>query len=1058
MADSNEDAPELEPDTAAVAGVESRRPRRARIAAILLGLLALGLGGLWLMREPLADRIIAGQITSLGLPATYQIESISPARQVLRDVVIGDPAHPDLTIERAVIEIEPALGMPVVSRITLIRPRLVGSYRGGKPSFGSLDKLLFTGSTKKFHLPELDLVLVDGRVRLDSDYGLIGIKAAGQGPLRGGFAGTLAADAPQISAGNCKGSAASLSGKISVTAEHPRFTGPLRLGQLACAKQGLALADAGLQLDARVDSAFDGIEATADLRAGTLAWQGRKIEALAGQSNFTLRRAELTARYSLRGTTIHGEVDAAKLSLEGVLRGHDSFARLESEGTLSASGMRPGSGLDAVLLQAQRSTEGTFAAPMLGNVRASLLREGRNSQFLANYVLRMTGEAANLIVPRGELRGDNGQALVALSRFGLSITDAGSPRFSGNFITGGAGIPHITGRIERRSHGSAIAHLRMDEYRAAGGRLAIPQLIVVQTGNGALGFSGAARMSGVLPGGAAENLLIPIDGNWSSAQGLAVWRNCVPIQFDRLAYANLTLEKRSITLCPGHHEAMLRIDRNGARFAAGSPLLNLSGRLGNSPIRINSGPVGFAIPGTLAAKRLDISLGPIANAARFRIEDLSAKIGKDITGRFAGTDVKLATVPLDILAANGAWRYADGRLTISGGAFRLEDRQIDKRFQPLIARDAALTLFDSRIAANAILCEPNSDREVTRVAIGHDLGTGIGHADLVVAGVEFDRALQPDTLTRLALGVIANARGVVRGSGRIDWSDAKTTSTGRFTTDNMDFAAAFGPVKGTSGTVVFTDLLGLVTAPDQRLKIASINPGIEVNDGQLSFALKPDGVLDINGANWPFLDGTLTLAPTRMVLGASEVRRYLLSVEGMNAAKFVARMELSNISASGVFDGNLPLVFDENGGRIVGGYLTSRAPGGNVSYVGELSYKDLGAFANFAFDALKSLDYRQMRIALDGALEGEIVTRVKFDGVRQGAGAKRNFATRQLSHLPVQFNVNLRAPFFQLIGSFRSLYDPRYVADPRALGLIDKDGRPTNPALPIQPPVSENKP
>ena len=99
-----------------------------------------------------------------------------------------------------------------------------------------------------------------------------------------------------------------------------------------------------------------------------------------------------------------------------------------------------------------------------------------------------------------------------------------------------------------------------------------------------------------------------------------------------------------------------------------------------------------------------------------------------------------------------------------------------------------------------------------------------------------------------------------------------------------------------------------------------------------------------------------------------------------------------------------------------------------------------------------------MRIALDGSLEGEIVTRIKFDGVKQGAGAKRNFATRQLSNLPIQFNVNLRAPFFQLIGSFRSLYDSRYVADPRALGLIDKDGRPIKPAPPIQPPVSEKKP
>ena len=84
----------------------------------------------------------------------------------------------------------------------------------------------------------------------------------------------------------------------------------------------------------------------------------------------------------------------------------------------------------------------------------------------------------------------------------------------------------------------------------------------------------------------------------------------------------------------------------------------------------------------------------------------------------------------------------------------------------------------------------------------------------------------------------------------------------------------------------------------------------------------------------------------------------MLVIEGLNAARFVERMDLANISATGTFDGAMPLVFDENGGRIEGGSLMSRPPGGNVSYVGALTYKDLSTMANFAFDALNSIDYR----------------------------------------------------------------------------------------------------
>jgi hypothetical protein len=507
-----------------------------------------------------------------------------------------------------------------------------------------------------------------------------------------------------------------------------------------------------------------------------------------------------------------------------------------------------------------------------------------------------------------------------------------------------------------------------------------------------------------------------------------------------------------VTLCPAPGGPILRMGPGGTRIAAGASRLDLAGRLGETPIRLASGPVGFAAPGTLSARAVEVTLGREGAASRFQLAGLTARIGKDVAGRFEGTDVKLAGVPLDLLGAAGSWRYAAGALTLAEGAFRLVDRRPDARFQPLAGRGGTLSLKNNIILANALLAEPTSGREVLRLTLRHDLGSGAGRADLSVPGIAFDDRVQPVTLTRLALGVVANVRGSVRGEGAIAWTSAATTSGGRFTTDALDFAAAFGPVTGASGTIVFTDLLNLVTAPDQRLHIASINPGIEATDGEVRYELRPNSQIAVLGGQWPFLDGTLTLEPTALNLGIAEVRRYTLRVAGIDAAKFVERLDVPNMAATGRFDGVLPLVFDEDGGRIEGGQLNSRPPGGNVSYVGALTYKDLSTMANFAFDALKSLDYREMRIAMDGAIAGEIVTRVRFTGVSQGAGAKQNFLTRRIAHLPIQFNINLRAPFYQLITSFKSLYDPAYVKDPRGLGLIDAQGKPLAPALPTPPP------
>jgi Dicarboxylate transport len=595
--------------------------------------------------------------------------------------------------------------------------------------------------------------------------------------------------------------------------------------------------------------------------------------------------------------------------------------------------------------------------------------------------------------------------------------------------------------------------------------VALPDLRLVQLPGGQIGFSGRALVSGALPGGEVRGLSLPVEGNWSERGGLAVWRSCTAVKFERFKVGNLSLDQRGLTLCPGSGGAILRSDGRGTRLAAGMAGLSLAGTLGSTPIRLNSGSVGFAWPGAIAAKAIDVSMGPLDKPSTLKVASFTGTLGKVITGHFTGAELKLFPVPLDMSEGEGDLRFVNQEVAITGASLKVADRANPAKFYPLIARDATLDLKSTTFTAKAMLREPKSDREIVQATIVHDLDTATGYADLLVPGIVFDGRLQPDTLTYAAQGVIALAKGTVTGTGRIDWDANRLTSTGRFTTDGLDFAAAFGPVKGTKGTVVFTDLLGMVTAPDQRLTIATINPGIEVYDGVLSFQLKPDRLLEVNGAEWPFIDGQMKLLPTRMVLGNAETRRFTLKVEGANAAKFVQKLELSNISASGTFDGTLPLIFDENGGRIENGILVSRPPGGNLSYVGELTYKDLSAMGNFAFQTLRSLDFQRMEVGLNGDIDGDIVTTMRIEGVQQGKEAKRNFITRQFAGLPIRFNINIRAPFYQLVTSFKSLYDPEYIRDPRSLGLVDKDGKPlpkpgeTPPAQPaaLPPPASKPK-
>ena len=1026
------------------------RRKRVLAPAGIVTLLVLALGAAWLSRERIAGNIIEGQLEAYDLPATYEIERIGGRRQVIRNVVVGDPARPDLTVERAEVRIVYRLGTPRIGRITLINPRLYGRLVGGRVSFGALDRVIYRDTGKPPGLPELDLAIRDGRALIRTPHGPVGAKLDGQGLVSDGFAGTLAVAAPALAVNGCRAEQASVFGKISSSAGKPSFTGPLRLADLSCPGRQIGLTRAVAQLDLTADERLAALEGRVSLDTGPLRYAayGANGADLTMRGNW--RNGLLDERHTiaLRGL-VTPQASAALVTLEGSLRASDGFARLDLRSDVEGNGVRPGPGLERALGQLSRAGEGTLIAPLARKFAGALSRQARGSSFSGDLAVRRSEGVTSVMLPRAELVGGGAARVLALSRVEARFGGDAPPRLAGNIATGGPDLPEITGRMERTATGGTVFRLAMQPYAAGASSLALPQLSVVQAGDGAIGFAGQVVASGPLPGGSARGLALPVSGRWAPNGALSLWRDCVDARFERLQIANLTLERRGITLCPPPGRAIVESGRGGLRMAAGAPRLDLAGSLGRTPIRISSGAVGFAYPGVMTARSVAIALGPAATASRFTISNLQARLGgQAIAGSFEGADVRLNAVPLDLRDASGKWRYAGGALTLTDGDFRLVDRSADARFEPLIARGGMLTLRDNIITAQALLRNPATDRVVTEVDLVHNLAAGRGYADLAVPGLLFDRALQPEALSRRALGVIANASGTVTGTGRIDWGPGGVTSTGEFSTDGLDFAAAFGAVRGARGTVRFTDLIGLTTAPGQTIQVASVNPGIEVTDGEFTFQLRGGRLLAVEGGSWPFMGGRLILRNVDLNFGVQEARRYEFEIVGLDAAAFIARFELPNISATGLFDGVVPIVFDENGnGRIEGGLLTSRPPGGNVSYVGDLTYKDLSPIANFAFDALRSLDYRQMTIAMNGSLTGEIVTNVNIEQVRQGEGAKRNFITRALGNLPIEFRINIRAPFYQLITSFKSLRDPAAVRDPRDLGLLSDDGTRLKPVV-----------
>jgi hypothetical protein len=1044
-----------------------RRRRRRWRSRIALGVGASALvaaGAAWLSRERIAEDVIDDYLAKNGVAARYDIVAIGPRAQVIENLVVGDPAQPDLTVRRMVVEVGVGWAGPEVRQVNVEGARLFATFRDGTFSLGALDPLVFTGSEEPPRLPAIAVTLRDARALVQSDYGRIGVKLDGAGRLDNGFAGTLAATAPRAGTGDCRAARVTLYGRIAVAGGAPRFEGPLRFGDLACGGARLARADIGTRLSLKPD--FSAAAADLNLAGQRAAFADLAAAALAGTARINWSNGRFAVGHDLALTGIaspQGRI--ARLGAQGSWRGAADGGSGQWEGTLSGQGLVPASDLSSGLAAAERGLAGTLLAPLVAKTRRGLARSLDGATFRADAVLRHKGATASINVPEASLASRRGDRVLALSRVSAQIGAEGPAGLSGNILAGGADLPNINGRIAQEADGSGWQlRLAMAEYAEGANRIAVPRLAVRSTRGGAFTFDGVANVSGDLPGGGISDLTLPLAGTWSQGGGLALGTRCTRLSFASLALSGMALEREAITLCPEGGAPILAW-RGALRLAARTGPLDLAGTMGESAVSLSAERALLRYPQPFALQGLRARIGAGTSEVRLAAADLSGSLAGDIAGTFSGGAARLAAVPLDLDALVGRWAYAEGVLRVEDAAFTVTDRPAEgvARFAPLAAAGARLTLADNRITAEAPLRHPATGSRVAEVAIRHDLASAAGSARLAVPGMTFDDGFQPTDLSPLARGVIALAKGTVTGSGRIDWRGEDITSSGTFASDGLDFAAAFGPVRGLKGEVAFTDLLNLTTAPDQTVTIAAINPGIEVTDGRVRFDLREGTLLSLRDARFPFMSGVLAMRPLVMDFTAPEERRYVFEITGLDAATFVAQMELTNLSATGTFDGTVPIVFDANGnGRIEGGLLIAREGGGNVAYIGELTYEDLGAMGNYAFSALRSLDYRQMSVGLGGDLAGEIITSFNFDGVRQGAGTSQNFVTRRLAKLPIRFRVNVRSEnFYELATMVRSFWDAEYLGDPTTRFRIE-NGRlvPVIPPAipPVQPPESEGTP
>jgi translocation and assembly module TamB len=1016
--------------------------RKRQIIPLLAGGTLVAIGTVaWFNRDSIANDYIESALADRGVRASYRIDRIGVREQRLRDIVIGDPADPDLVAR----ELDVTLGVgwtgPYVAAVRAREVQLKGRWTGERLTLGQIDKLLPEPDGEPFAFPAVLLDIDDALARIDTPWGRVGIEGVGRGDLSRNFAGTIAMSAPALTGGGCIAGGTSGQVALRIANGAPSVRGPVGIRTMRCASAGLALNDLSIGIGAGADKPLERMRARANLRGGSGSVAGITADGLTGAVNASGALSGLIdADWQLRARDMAQPLlSAQRVAVTGRGKRMASGA-LVADGRISLSGGRIGADPRRRLEALSGWGDSSPIGPIARKLGAALAAAGEEFALDSSYtVAGLTADTLTAAADDIRLVAGSGARIDLSGERAVRWNRATGLSFDGSADIGGGGLPDGRIRLVRAgSKGLLNGEARFEPYVADRAVVAMAPLAFRAAADGGARFATGLALSGPLGDGFVDRLSFPVAGAIGADGSVAIDGDCRPLRWQAIRAGGAALDSGAIRLCGAGSGPLLAWSGRGLSGGAILPAFVLNGRSGQSALRIASDGGSLTLADmAFALEGLTIEIGSGEEATRFD----AASIGGGSDGRgFAGTlnggSGKIGPTPFLLSGADGRWRMAGGTLTLET-ALNIDDAASDDRFQPMRGDSVSLSFADGIVRATGRLREATAGTAVADVMIDHRFASGTGSARFTVPTIAFAReGVQPVDLTRLALGVVASVEGAVSGSGEVRWTPDGVTSDGSFTTDRLDLAAAFGPVERLSGTIRFDDLIALTTRPGQEVRLGSVNPGIEVVDGVVRYQLLSGQRVRIEDGRWAFAGGNLLLQPALLDFAADRPRYLTFDVSNVDAALFLQRYEFDNLTATGMFDGVLPTVFDGNGGRVLGGSLVSRDGGGGLAYVGELSNRDLGTMANIAYGALKSLRYDNLVIRLNGNIDGEMLTEVDFRGLAQGEGAERNLLTQAISRLPFSFRIRINAPFRQLLTSARGLYDPTILIDQNLPALL----------------------
>jgi hypothetical protein len=292
---------------------------------------------------------------------------------------------------------------------------------------------------------------------------------------------------------------------------------------------------------------------------------------------------------------------------------------------------------------------------------------------------------------------------------------------------------------------------------------------------------------------------------------------------------------------------------------------------------------------------------------------------------------------------------------------------------------------------------------------------GEGTVDVTLYPLQFVAgATQVEDVSPALAEHVTNASGSVAFEGALAWDADGVRGTGTLAVDDVAATVSGVPVAGIEAEVGLSSLSPPATPPEQMLRIATLDLGVPLTDGRVTYRLDADGRIVVEHMTFELAGGRLSTEPFIVDSAEPGDIRFVLRAEEVDLSQLLALSRIQGLEGTGALSGRVPVRLSERGVRLDDGVLMAETDG-----VLRYTPENLPAFlrgddtrSKMLREALTNFQYDELSVTIAGESVGSDEQTVRLSA----SGANPDF----LEGHPIELNFNFSGP---LLGAMRSAVD-----------------------------------